>query len=165
MQRYIHDSCAAGKITGPLPWDDAEEVGSPGSVRSPGLVQLLAPRHQQQQQPEQQPQSPVGALLQDNSAADWTAGPPAPEACAQDLLAVRCSVESGKLMCSLRGARHRTVGCLWLGQCRQQRRCVAAVVAGSPPRSSSSGSVPDYIGDDLGHALSTPERLRPDSAW
>jgi hypothetical protein len=42
---------------------------------------------------------------------------------------------------------------------------MAAVMAGSPPRSSSSGSVPDYIGDDLGHALSTPERLRPDSAW
>jgi hypothetical protein len=46
-----------------------------------------------------------------------------------------------------------------------QWRWLAAVLGGSPPRSSSSGSVPDYIGDDLGHALSTPERLRPDSAW
>lgn len=43
--------------------------------------------------------------------------------------------------------------------------CIPAAPDGSPPLSSSSGSVPDYVGNDLGRALSTPERMRPDHAW
>ena len=73
--------CSAGKITGPLPWEDAEEAGSPGSVRSPGLMQLLAPRHPHQQPAEQDPHSVMEQPLQENGAADWTEGPPAPDAC------------------------------------------------------------------------------------
>ncbi len=43
--------------------------------------------------------------------------------------------------------------------------CIPAAPDASPPLSSSSGSVPDYVGNDLGGALSTPERMRPDHAW
>jgi hypothetical protein len=84
QQHSRYRRCSAGKITGPLPWEDAEEVGSPGSVRSPGLVQLLAPRHPHQQPAEADPHSAADAPLQENGTADWTAGPPAPDACAQN---------------------------------------------------------------------------------
>jgi len=54
----------AGKITGPLPWEDADEPDSPSSVRSPSPLQ---PR--QNSSPARQ-----------NGAGDWEAGPPAPDA-------------------------------------------------------------------------------------
>ena len=51
-------------------------------MRSPGLVQLLAPRHPPPQPAEDDPPGAAGAPLQENGAADWTEGPPAPDACA-----------------------------------------------------------------------------------
>lgn len=56
----------AGKITGPLPWEDADEPDSPSSVRSPALSPLQL---QQNSSPARQ-----------NGGGDWEAGPPAPDA-------------------------------------------------------------------------------------
>ncbi len=51
----------------------------------------------------------------------------------------------------------------------QLLRMGAAPVGEAPPEPQSGGSsaqsVPDYVGEDLTRALSTPERMRPDHAW
>ena len=48
-------------------------------------------------------------------------------------------------------------------------RAGAAPEGEAPPEPQSGGSsaqsVPDYVGEDLTRALSTPERMRPDHAW
>ena len=162
----------AGKITGPLPWEDAAEAGSPHSVRSPAVSQL-------------QPQADSGAWDQQegaampprqNGAADSQAGPPAPDAGA--CLAVQRpplhfsgdAHSRGRLSCFQQGRSHSF--CQKLAEAQScsailmsAPNCLSTELADSPPRSSSSGSVPDYVGNDLGRALSTPERMRPDSAW
>lgn len=63
------------------------------------------------------------------------------------------------LLGSVKGTLQRYTSALW-----------GAAPEGEAPREpesvgSSAQSVPDYVGEDLTRALSTPERMRPDHAW
>ena len=170
---HIISAPCAGKITGPLPWEDASDKGSPPSAPSPLRTPL-------QQRPsgdwrDTAASTPVWGGGDRAAAAEGeahTGAAPLIHQATIVLLVVwkplkRRAPTTQLTRYSISGC---SCSCIPEGVLLLAHASSISIIAedkgGSPPRSmASSEGIPDYVGADLATALSTPERLRPDSAW